>query len=147
MSSPNRAATILVVDDHVALAQGFAQAPTGAGYRVLVAYTADIALRAAQLHRPDAIILDFQMPLINGVGLLYRLRADDGLRGTPVLVITGQTLTDEVRAELRELDARVRVKPVGLTDLLTETTALLQRRGDDQNPDPDRQDTSGLPRV
>jgi DNA-binding response OmpR family regulator len=60
MSSPNHAATILVIDDHVALAQGFAQALTGAGCRALVAHTTDVALREAQLHQPEAIILDFQ---------------------------------------------------------------------------------------
>jgi len=143
MSSPNDAATILVIDDHVALAQGFAQALTGAGYKALVAHTADIALREAQLHQPEAIILDFQMPFINGAGFLYRLRANEDLRRTPVLVITGQTLTDEVRAELRELGAQVRTKPLGLADLLTETRALVQRGHDERASD----SAKGPPRI
>jgi adenylate cyclase len=143
MSSLNRAVTILIIDDHVALAQGFAQALTGAGYRALVAHTADVALREAQLHQPEAIILDFQMPFINGVGFLYRLRADEGLRRTPVLVITGQTLTDEVRAELRGLGAHVRVKPLGLADLLTEARTLVQRGHDEGASDSPK----GLPRI
>jgi DNA-binding response OmpR family regulator len=121
--------TILIVDDHVALAQGFALALERSGYRALVANSAEFALHEAQTYHPAAIVLDFQMPMINGVGFLYRLRADANLRPTPVLVVTGQSLADEVLSELRELGADVRVKPIGVAELLIAVAALVRDAG------------------
>jgi DNA-binding response OmpR family regulator len=121
--------TILIVDDHVALAQGFAMALERAGYRAMIAHSAEFALHEAQICHPAAIILDFQMPLINGVGFLYRLRADPSLSQTPVLVVTGQSLTEEVQSELRQLGADVRMKPIGVAELLIAIAALVRRAG------------------
>jgi DNA-binding response OmpR family regulator len=128
MLSPAHAGRILVIDDHVALAEGFARALRLAGFDVQVAHGAEAALQLAQAQQPDAIILDFQMPYVNGAGFLYRLRAHRVLRRTPVLVVTGQTLTAEIRDELRELDASVRSKPLGLTDLVAAARSLVGAR-------------------
>jgi DNA-binding response OmpR family regulator len=119
-------ATVLVVDDDVILARAFARALTGAGYRVQTAHNAEEALRALPSAPPDAIIVDFRMPLINGIGFLYRLREQQAHHRTPVMVITGDALlSDEIRSELRELGAELRLKPVGLEDLLAATRQLL----------------------
>jgi DNA-binding response OmpR family regulator len=68
------------------------------------------------------------MPLINGIGFLYRLRQQQAHHATPVMMITGDTsVSDEMRAELRELGAELRLKPVGLEDLLAATRQLLAR--------------------
>jgi DNA-binding response OmpR family regulator len=125
-----RPATILVVDDHVALADAFGRALTLAGYQVSVAHSADLALREAEARPPSAIILDFQMPFINGAGFLYRLRSNPALQHTPVLIVTGQTLPDDVLLELRALDADVRVKPIGIAELVSLATSLVQGRRD-----------------
>jgi len=116
---------ILVIDDHVALAHGFASALTLAGYDVTVAHSAEGALAIAQQAQPDAIILDFQMPFVNGVGFLYRLREQKGINRTPVLVVTGQTLSDETRSALQYLDADIRLKPLGMADLLSAAHSLV----------------------
>lgn len=128
ISNPTQSATILVIDDNVDLADVFARALTRAGYEVLVAHSAEVALREAQNHHPDAIILDFQMPLVNGVGFLYRLREHDAMHHTPVLVVTGASLNNEVRMALHDLDARVRFKPIGIAELVAETRSLLPPR-------------------
>jgi DNA-binding response OmpR family regulator len=117
--------TILIIDDNVALAQGFAQVLKGAGYAAHTAYTAEEGLRLAQLQSPDAIILDIRMPFVNGVGFLYRLRALAAHRHTPVMVLTGAAVNEEMRAELCDLRALLRFKPLGMTELLAETRTLL----------------------
>jgi DNA-binding response OmpR family regulator len=121
-------ATVLVVEDDVILARAFARALTTAGYRVQTAHNAEEALRALPTERPDAVIVDYRMPLINGIGFLYRLRQQQAHHATPVMMITGDTsVSDEMRAELRELGAELRLKPVGLEDLLAATRQLLAR--------------------
>jgi two-component system response regulator PrrA len=117
--------TILIIDDNVQLARGFAQALTGAGYSVHVAHTAEDGLHLARTQDPDAIILDIRMPFVNGVGFLYRLRSLPTHQQTPVMVVTGGSVSEETRAELRDLRAALRFKPLGLSDLLGETKAML----------------------
>ena len=117
--------TILIIDDNVNLAQGFAQVLVRAGYAAHTAHTAEEGLRLAQAQPPDAIILDIRMPFVNGVGFLYRLRALAAHRHTPVMVVTGASVNEEMRAELRDLRALLRFKPLGMSELLAETRMLL----------------------
>ena len=75
----------------------------------------------------DAIILDLRMPLIDGLGFLRRLRAQDDHRATPVAIVTGDYfLDDSVSAELRELGAELRFKPLWLEDLVGLARNLLK---------------------
>jgi len=119
------ATTILVVDDHVNLARAFAMALESKGYVVYTAHTAEDGLRLAQTEHPAAIILDLRMPFINGTGFLYRLRASPEHRDTPVMVVTGESVNEEMRADLADLRAVLRFKPLGMNQLLTEVGALL----------------------
>jgi DNA-binding response OmpR family regulator len=135
-------ATILIIDDSVNLARGFAAGLTHAGYDVHVAHTADQGLALAREVQPRAIILDFQMPFVNGVGFLYRLRELSALRDTPVMVVTGVCVSDETLHELRELRAELRFKPLSLRELLEETHTLLQPVVTPRSPSP-RADTTG----
>lgn len=121
-------ATILIIDDNVILARAFARVLTNAGYCAHTWHSAEDGLRQAKIQRPDAIILDLQMPFVNGLGFLYRLRADPSLRNTPVMVVTGTALNPQRVKELDELGAVVRLKPLGVDELLTETRALIGDR-------------------
>jgi two-component system chemotaxis response regulator CheY len=116
---------ILIIDDNVNLAKGFALVLQRSGYRVNVAHTAEEGLRLAQADNPAAVVVDFRMPFINGAGFLYRLRACAKHAKTPVLVVTAATITDEMRAQLAELRAELRSKPLGVEDLLAEVGALV----------------------
>jgi DNA-binding response OmpR family regulator len=59
------------------------------GHDVHTASDADEGLREISPFRPDALLLDLRMPLINGFGFLYRLRIDRQLHHLPVAVVTG----------------------------------------------------------
>ena len=121
--------TVLIIDDNVNLARGFAVGLANAGYVVEVAHSAHDGLALAASAHPQLIILDFQMPFVNGVGFLYRLRELPTLHGTAVMVITGVCVTDEVLDEFRELHAELRFKPIGLAALLSEVDRLVHSEG------------------
>ena len=120
---------ILIIDDNVNLAKGFALVLQRSGYRVNVAHTAEEGLRLAQADNPAAVIVDFRMPFINGAGFLYRLRACPKQADTPVLVVTAAAVNDEMLAQLAELRAELRYKPLGVQDLLAEVGALVGEPG------------------
>jgi two-component system chemotaxis response regulator CheY len=112
------APTILVVDDDRTVVETFATALHRDGFNVLTAASAEIGLREAAAHHADAIILDLRMPLINGLGFLYRLRTSPAHRSTPVAVVTGAVVDDSMQAELTELGAELRFKPLWLEEVV-----------------------------
>jgi DNA-binding response OmpR family regulator len=120
---------LLIVDDDDATIKTFARILTLEGFDVLTAATAESGLRELEASRPDAVILDLRMPYINGLGLLYRMRAIEPGRQTPVAIVTGdQCLDDTVISELRELGAEVRYKPLWIEDLVDVARSLVSSR-------------------
>ena len=88
-------ATILIVDDDEGVTQTFARMLKLEGFEVRTAMNAENGLVQAQEARPDAIILDLRMPLVDGLGFLRRLRAQDEQRQTPVAIVTGDYFLDD----------------------------------------------------
>jgi DNA-binding response OmpR family regulator len=124
--TPRRAGRLLVVDDDCVTAQTFSQILMLEGYEVHTAASAEGGLRESEAWNPDAIILDFRMPLINGLGFLYRLRAGNDRRNTPVVMVTGDcALDDTTLGEIRELGANVHFKPLWVEDLIDVVSKLV----------------------
>ena len=94
-----------------------------------VAATAEEALGEVEQERPDAILLDLKMPLINGVGFLYRLRENPANQDIAVGVITGAPVLDDATVnDLRALNAQVWFKPLSIEDIQQVAQTLLTRR-------------------
>src|SRR5262249_33575790 len=120
-------AKILIVDDDEGVTQTFARMLRLEGYQVRTALSAENGLVEAERNHPDAIILDLRMPLVDGLGFLRRLRAQDDQRSVPVAIVTGDYfLDDAVSNELHELGAEIRFKPLWLEDLVGLARNLLK---------------------
>jgi DNA-binding response OmpR family regulator len=120
---------LLIVDDDDVTSKTFARILTLEGFDVRTAGSAESGLREIEALRPDAVILDLRMPYINGLGLLYRLRAVEPGRQMPVAIVTGdQCLDDSVISELRELGAEIRFKPLWVEDLVDVARSLVGSR-------------------
>jgi CheY-like chemotaxis protein len=120
--------TVLIVDDDPATVDTFAEVLRLEGFEVRTALSTESGMRAVQASRPDAILIDFNMPLANGVEFLRWLRADEWHRGTPVAIVTGGSLDDPVATELHQLGASVAYKPLLGIELVALTRQLLARR-------------------
>jgi CheY-like chemotaxis protein len=77
-------------------------------------------LAAVARHRPDIILLDLLMPLMDGFEFLERLRAKADGRSIPVVVITGKNLTEAERARLTSRVYDVIIKSDHSTERLLE---------------------------
>jgi len=126
-ASSKKAPTILVVDDDRTVMETFATALNREGFNVKTAMNAETGLREATSWHADAIIVDLRMPLINGLGFLYRLRTSDEYRNTPVAIVTGAVVDDSLQAELNELGAELRFKPMWLEDVVELAHQLVAR--------------------
>jgi two-component system chemotaxis response regulator CheY len=125
MTTPPR---ILIVDDDETVLQTFAKALSLEGFDVRTASSPLVGLQEVEDISPDAILLDLRMPFVNGVGFLYRLRAQHAHRHTPVAIITGDSCIDDpAMVELRGLDAEVRFKPMWIDEVVTLTRSLLAK--------------------
>ena len=120
---------VLVIDDDEGVRLTFARVLRLDGHDVQVAATAEQALGEVEHERPDAILLDLKMPLINGVGFLYRLRQNPANQDIAVGVITGAPVLDDATVnDLRALNAQVWFKPLSIEDIQLVAQTLLTRR-------------------
>jgi DNA-binding response OmpR family regulator len=94
--------TVLLIDDSVTFREEIKAALEDAGYDVLVAGTGEDGLRLASDRRPGAVIVDGELPGIDGATVIRRIRLDVALRQLPCLLLTA---SEDRGAEMRALDA------------------------------------------
>jgi CheY-like chemotaxis protein len=82
-------------------------------------------MELARAHRLDLIVLDFQMPLINGAGFLYRLREMPAHAHTPVMLVTGMAISAEQDTEFADLQAMIKLKPIEPSLFLADVARLV----------------------
>ena len=97
-----RKATILIIDDSVTFRELLRAALEKDGYRTLIAGTGEAGLRIAADQRPAAILVDGELPGIDGPTVIRHIRIDTALRNIPCVLLTA---SDDRGAELRALDA------------------------------------------
>jgi len=114
----------LVVEDDEAIREGLCDALRSEGYEVLGAATGHDGLHLGLTEDPDLIVLDINLPGLDGFEVLKRLRAD--ALETPVLLLTARGLErDRVRGLDLGADDYV-VKPFGLAELLARIRSRLR---------------------
>lgn len=93
---------VLLIDDSPTVREQLSLALRQAGYFVLTASTGEEGLRIAAERRPAALLVDANLPGIDGPTVIRRVRLDSALRGMRCLLLTG---SDEAGVELRTLEA------------------------------------------
>ena len=87
---------ILIVDDTPANLRVLRQALEPEGYSILIATNGESALKIAQNAAPDLILLDIQMPGIDGYETCRRLKESEETQGIPVVFVTAQSETHSI---------------------------------------------------
>jgi two-component system alkaline phosphatase synthesis response regulator PhoP len=93
---------VLVVDDEVHIIHVVAIKLRNNGYEVISAEDGSTAYKMACEEKPDIIVTDFQMPVMTGLELVEKLRANEATKGTPVIMLTarGFAIEDDQRETL-----------------------------------------------
>ena len=93
-----RRSRVLVADDTESVRSLFRKLLVADGHDVVSAADGASALEEVLLHQPDVVLLDVNMPAMNGLEVCRRLKGDASTRLTPVVLVTGQTdLSDRIR--------------------------------------------------
>jgi two-component system phosphate regulon response regulator PhoB len=121
-------ALILVVDDEQDLVSLLDYNLQQAGFTTTIARNGEAALASARKKRPDLVVLDLMLPDISGTEVCRQMKADDKLRGVPILMLTAKA--DEVdRIVGFELGADDYVtKPFSVRELILRVRAILRGR-------------------
>jgi len=85
-------AQVLVVEDNEKNMKLFRDVLQASGYRLLEATTGEQAMALAADHQPNLVLMDIQLPDIDGVEALGRLRADARTASIPVVALTAQAM-------------------------------------------------------
>jgi two-component system, cell cycle response regulator DivK len=110
---------ILVVEDNERNMKLFCDLLQASGYQTLGATTGESAVELALEHRPDLVLMDIQLPDIDGVEALGRLRADARSASLPVLALTAQAMEgDRERFLAAGFDGYLS-KPVDIAEFVT----------------------------
>ena len=126
---------VLVVDDFEDNRAMYAEFLGFSGYRVVQAANGKEALEFARDLRPDAIVMDLSLPVMDGWEATRRLKADESTRGIPIVALTGHTLPGP-SAEAKEAGCdAVLVKPCLPDRLVSKLEELLSSSPSfDDNP-------------
>ncbi len=123
--SPRPAVTILLAEDDPMAFEVVADYLTEKGYRVITASNGAEALERAQREHPALILMDTQMPVMDGLEATHRIRADAELKHIPVIALTGLAMEDD-KARCLEAGANdCLTKPVSLKNLMGVIEAQL----------------------
>jgi len=118
----------VIVDDHDDTREGFAEYLQVNGFDVLSANGAEEFERLVESEAPDAIVLDLQLPRVNGWELATRIRANPRLREVPLIAFSACVMpTERERANQAGFDLFLS-KPCDPETILGELRRLLRER-------------------
>jgi PleD family two-component response regulator len=119
---------ILIVDDEPTTIQVLTRFLTREGYAVVTASNGEEALRQIQQVKPDLVLLDVTMPILDGLSVCRRLRQDYLTRSLPIILVTGRdTLNDRLSGIRVGIDDYI-TKPFDLEEVKARLENVLQRR-------------------
>jgi CheY-like chemotaxis protein len=108
---------VLLVDDDIDSRALYGYMMAAIGYKVQAVSNGLEALAEIQVNRPDVVVTDILMPVLDGLDLIAAIRSNDEFADLPVVAITtyGDNLKDEARA-------------VGATDVIDKPTEIARMR-------------------
>ena len=123
---------ILITEDEKELADALARGLRQQGYAADIAYDGEEALVMAEVNDYDLIILDLNLPKIDGVEVCRRIRASGSPTG--ILMLTARSSLDDRVNGLDQGADDYLVKPFHFPELLARVRAILRREGETRHP-------------
>ena len=125
---------ILIIEDDSSVCELLFTCLSKAGYRVSIAQSGEAGLSQIEEDPPEAMVLDLNLPGMNGLDVCRAMRRDPWMSRIPVLMLTGQAEEDDVVAGLEVGADDYMTKPFSPKLLTARVKSLLRRRS--SNPIP-----------
>ena len=119
--------SILVVEDNEASRDALARRLERRGYRVVMAVDGQQAVAVARSAKPDLILMDLGLPIIDGWEATRQLKADPATRDIPIIVLSAHAMTDDRELALAAGGDDFDTKPVRFQPLIDKIQSLLTK--------------------
>jgi two-component system cell cycle response regulator DivK len=118
---------ILIVEDNEKNRKLVRDVLTFKGYRLAEAETGEDGVRLARELHPDLILMDIQLPGINGMVALGQIRQDPAIARTPVIAVTASAMTHDRQKIMAAGFDGYQSKPINVKDFLAAVREMLDR--------------------
>lgn len=116
---------ILIAEDEPSIVLSLEFLLTEAGYEVFTAVNGADALKLAEQHKPDLLVLDIMLPVVNGFEVCRTVRSNPALREMPILMLTARGREQEIARGLALGASAYVTKPFGTRELMSKIRELL----------------------
>ena len=123
---------ILIVEDNELNRKLVRDVLQAKGYRTLETETAEEGLRLAREHRPALVLMDIQLPGMNGIEALSELRADPSTKAIPVIAVTASAMTQNRQQIMAAGFDGYQSKPINVAKFLDAVRQTLERGSDSE---------------
>jgi len=121
-------ATILVIDDSKTQVHLLRNVLEKEGYRTVAAYNGEQGVDLTKLQRPDLVLMDIVMPVMNGFQATRAIKKNDATKGIPIIVISGTEQASDKIWAMRLGANDFMAKPIGRVELLHKINLLLRAK-------------------
>ena len=128
LNQPLRDAVILLAEDNAANVLTIGEYLESYGYNIVNAHDGLEAIAQAEETNPDLILMDIQMPVMDGLEAIRRLRADSRFVSTPIIALTALAMTGDRERCLAAGATEYLSKPVRLKTLLTTIQDFMKQK-------------------
>jgi CheY-like chemotaxis protein len=123
---------ILIVEDNEENRDSLSRRLQRRGFQVITAEDGKVGVAMAQAEKPDLVLMDMNMPELDGWEATRQIKALDGLGAVPVLALTAHALAGDKERALQAGCADYHTKPVDFPKLLAQIESILQKRTNEQ---------------
>lgn len=116
---------ILVVEDNADLRDLLTMVIRRLGHEVAIAITGQEAVERASTMRPDLILMDIGLPILNGVEATVRIKGDPATKYIPIVIVSALGMCPDIKRALEAGAAQFVQKPVTVTEIRAILTQYL----------------------
>jgi two-component system cell cycle response regulator DivK len=120
---------ILIIEDHEKNRKLMREVLKVTGYRTVEAETAEDGIRVAREARPALVLMDLQLPEMDGFAALAALRADGATQAIPVIAVTASAMSHQRPQILAAGFDGYQTKPISVREFLQVVREMLDRGG------------------
>jgi two-component system cell cycle response regulator DivK len=120
-------AKILLVEDHEEVWDFLSRRLKRRGFEVLLAHNGQAGVDEARAKRPDVILLDMNLPVMDGWAAARALKSDSATAGIPIIALTAHAMSGDREKALQVGCDDYHPKPVDFSKLLSQIDAVLGR--------------------
>jgi two-component system, cell cycle response regulator DivK len=117
--------TILIVEDNEMNRDMLSRRLQRRGYEVVIATDGEAGVSAAARHRPDLVLMDMSLPVIDGWEATRRIKADPTTAGIPVIALTAHAMAGDRERAIEAGCDDYDTKPIELPGLLDKIVRLV----------------------